>query len=100
MTEYNLNYQQDLFDNRSRQRDDYYRSRGYDNYSRDRYTIFGELPERERDYSDFEYHMREMHESRMLTLQRRQTYLDGFARPRVDPRAVLIESFSIQDYFN
>ena len=49
MTEFNFNYRQDIYDNRSRDRDDYYRSRGYDNYSRDFDMFYGELPERSRD---------------------------------------------------
>ena len=48
MTEYNFSYDQDLRDNRDRDRDDYYRARGYDNYYRDFDTMYGDLPDRDR----------------------------------------------------
>ena len=96
MTEYNYD-RDDIY--RPDFRDEY-RHRHYDQsyYETQYYEYYQEQAARQRNSEHMDY--RQMYESRMRNLQLRQTYLDGFARARVNLRALPIESFSIEDYFN
>ena len=97
MTEYNYD-REDIYPPDFR---DDYRVRYYDrSYDETWYYEYGQYQESSRERSSERLDHRDMYESRMITIQRRQMYLDGFARPRASARAVSIESFSIQDYFN
>jgi hypothetical protein len=98
MTEYNYD-REDIYPPDFR---DDYRVRYYDrSYDETWYYEYGQYHERSEGQRRSEHlDHRQMYESRMRNIQLRQTYLDGFARPRVLARAVPIESFSIQDYFN